>query len=102
MVVSRPGAHAAYAASGKHLNARHIGDYHGGGDGGGAVRLWPRSPADPGGLPWPRLCLFCPDTPISSGDRPAFSLPPIIHGGRHRAVIPDGLSHQHCRFHILG
>ena len=99
----RPPVDAADAPGGKHLDARHVGDDHGGGDGGGPV------------LPPGAQHRQIPAAGLGHGRaRPAQVLnlllgtarlqPPADNGdgGGDRPVLPDDPLHRQGGFHVLG
>ena len=99
----RSPVHSADAAGGEELDARHMGDHHGGGHGGGAV-LAPG--ADRRQIPAAHLrdlpALFAEVFNLLRG-QPRLQ-PPADDGdgGRHGAVFPDDALHAERRFHVPG
>ena len=95
--------HAADAAGGENGDARHVGDHHGGGDGGGAVlapgaqnRQIPAGGLADGSALLAEVFNFLRgqtgfQPPADDGD-----------GGRNRPVLPDDFLHVQRRFQILG
>ena len=99
----RPPVDAADAAGGEYLDARHVGDNHGGGDGGGPVlptgAQHGQVPAAGLGDLGPRLAQVlnllpgAPGLQLSADDG---------DGGGHRAVLPDDGLHRQGGLHVLG
>ena len=95
--------HAADAAGGENLDARHVGDHHGGGDGGGAVLTPGAQDGDvPAGGLGNGLSLLAEVLDFRS--RQTGLQPPADDGdgGGYRAVLPDDLLHIQRGLHILG
>ena len=95
--------HAADAAGGENLDARHVGDHHGGGDGGGAVLTPGAQDGDvPAGGLGNGLSLLAEVLDFRS--RQTGLQPPADDGdgGGYRAVLPDDLLHVQSSLYVLG
>ncbi len=94
---------AADAASGEDFDARHVGDHHGGGDGGGAVGLagaqHRQIPAAGFG---DGLALLAQVLDLLLGAAGLQAAAQDGDGGGHRAVVPDDLLHLEGGLHVLG
>ena len=94
---------AADAAGGEHGNTGHMGDHHGGGDGGGAVTAQGHQHRQitAAGLGHARAGL-AQIVDLLGGQTGLHAAADDGDGGGHRAVFTDDLLHVQGRLHILG
>ena len=95
--------YAADAAGGENLDAGHVGNNHGGGNGGSPVLTpgaqYGQIPA--GGL-GNGLALLAEVLNLLGGKASLQTAADDGDGGRHGTVVPDNLLHSQSGFHVLG